>query len=69
MNRPTWTPQTEEHRRLVAKVVEAARAADEVNAALWAAFAEARQGGVSLSYVADEAGVSRATVYRHLPKD
>jgi hypothetical protein len=64
-----WTPETDEHRRLLAEVVDAARNLNAASAALWAKFEEARAAGVSLSYAADQAGISRATLYRHLQKD
>lgn len=64
--RPTWKPETDEHRRLVVKVVRAARKVRAAEAELWEAFAEARAAGVAVNYAAEQAEVPRATVYRHI---
>jgi len=66
--RPTWVPQTDEHRRLVAELVAAADAWREAEAQMWAKFEAARSGGVALVYAAERADVPRATLYRHLPR-
>jgi hypothetical protein len=67
--RPVWRPETDEHRRLVAAAVRAAKAVADAEAALWAALAAGRDGGVPVTYLVDKTGVPRATVYRHLPKE
>jgi hypothetical protein len=64
--RPTWTPETDAHRRLIAETVEAARAVQTAEAR--AALAAGKAGGVPLTYLVEQAGISRATAYRHLPK-
>jgi DNA-binding transcriptional ArsR family regulator len=66
MARPKWTPDTDEQRRAIAAVAAAAEVADEADGKLGAAIAKARALDVPVSHLAEAAGRSRPTIYRHL---
>jgi hypothetical protein len=69
MARPKWTPDTAERRAAIAAVIAAATVADEADGRLGEAIAKARALDVPIAYLAEAAGRSRPTIYRHLASD
>lgn len=65
--RPKWTPQTKEQRQAIAAVAKAAERATLADAQLWDAVASAHALDVPPAFLAEALGVSRGTIYRHLP--
>ncbi len=67
MPRRPWTPDTatETQLRLRQAVVDAARQADQAEAALYDAVRQAHEAGVPMDDLADQAGRGRATLFRH----
>lgn len=74
MVRPTWSPETDEHRRLVEETVAAVKAWRAAETAMWAKFVEAKAAGAKVSYLLNAIeeddptrdDPSRATVFRRL---
>lgn len=66
MPRPRWTPDTDAQRRAIAAVEAAAKVADEAEGKLGEALAAARALDVPIAHLAEAAGRSRPTIYRHL---
>lgn len=74
MARPKWVPKTDEQRDAIAAVVRAAQDVEDATAALRdrgdtlkGLIANADRLDVPRSHLADAAGTSRSTIYRHLP--
>jgi hypothetical protein len=66
--RPTWSPETDEQRRALAKAIKLAQQAAKADAAMWEAIVEARNLGVPDTLLCDETGQSRATLNRRFGK-
>jgi DNA-binding phage protein len=66
MPRPRWSPETDEQRRAIAAVTAAAKVADEADGHLQAAIAAAKALDVPVAALAEAAGRTRPTIYRHL---
>jgi len=64
--RPTWTPENDEQRRLIAEAVQAMTTHTEAEERLWQSIRAARAGGVAMTYLLRQLGLSSATVYRKL---
>ena len=69
--RPTWTPASDEQRRLLAEAVQIAEAAKRAQAEaarldeeMWAAILAARTGGIPDTVLCERTGQSRATLNR-----
>jgi hypothetical protein len=69
--RPTWVPANDEQRQLLVaavraarKATEAARKAEELEAAAWAAILKAREADVPDTALCDQTGFSRASLNR-----
>lgn len=68
MPRPRWAPENDEQRRAIAAAKRAARRADESEDLLWKAVAPALDLGVPASYMAEQVGRSRTTLYRRVQR-
>jgi hypothetical protein len=62
--RPTWTPENDRQRELLATAAKRAEAAKHADAAMWAAILEARRAGVPDTVLMDRTDQSRATLNR-----
>lgn len=62
--RPTWTPETEEQRQLLADARRLARKAEQAERAMWLGVLKARLAGVADEALCDHPAVSRATLNR-----
>lgn len=62
--RPTWTPETEEQRQLLADAHRLARKAEQAEQAMWLGVLRARLAGVADEALCDHPAVSRATLNR-----
>jgi hypothetical protein len=74
VSRPPWTPKTDEQRqaiaalrRAVAAANRARKKADEADEEVWRLAQAARAVKVSATFIANEIGPNRATLYRHVP--
>lgn len=65
-HRPVWVPETEAQARALEAVVLAERERTEARALLSEALAAAHRLDVPIAHLAQRAGRTRATVYRHL---
>jgi DNA invertase Pin-like site-specific DNA recombinase len=67
--RPKWNPRTAtaEQRKAIAAALRARQHAEQAEAQVWNAVADAIQQGVPATYMADQFGINRATLYRHVP--
>ncbi len=72
--RPPWTPRTDEQheaiaalRKAVAAANRARKKAEELDEVVWTRAQEARAVKVSATFIANEIGPNRATLYRHVP--
>lgn len=72
--RPKWVPQTDGQRRAIATVGKAVKrresaetAARRAESEVWDAVTGAHGEGVPVADLAKMVGVTRDTVYRHLP--
>lgn len=62
--RPTWTPETDEQRQLLADAVRLARKAEQAERAMWLGILRARLADVADETLCEQAGASRATLNR-----
>lgn len=62
--RPTWTPETEEQRQLLADALRLARKAEQAERAMWLGVLRARLAGVADEALSNHPAVSRATLNR-----
>lgn len=62
--RPTWTPENDEQRKLLAAAIRAAREADRKEDEAWNAILKARKAGVPDIVLCEQAKRSRATLNR-----
>jgi hypothetical protein len=62
--RPTWSPETDEQRKALARAVRLAQQFEKAEAAMWEAIVEARKLGVPDVPLMDATGQSRATLNR-----
>lgn len=65
--RPKWVPETDEQRRTAAAVTRAVKRRSGAEEDLWRAVTEAHAAGVPVADLAKAVGVTRDTIYRHLP--
>lgn len=61
-----WTPKNDEQRELRARYIAAFAKIDQATEEAWAIAAEAAAAGIPKTSIADDTGVSAATMNRHL---
>lgn len=62
--RPTWSPEDDEQRKLLAEAVRLARKSRQADAAKWVGMLRARVAGVPDEVLCEQAEESRATLNR-----